>query len=83
MLAEERTPEQLKTDVLAKAKDADVVIFIGGLNHSLCQDTENSDRKTLQLPYGQDELISAIADINPNLIVVNISGTPVLMPWAD
>lgn len=83
MLAEERTPEQLKIDVLAKAKDADIVIFIGGLNHSLCQDTENSDRKTLQLPYGQDELISAIADINPNLIVVNISGTPVLMPWAD
>ncbi len=83
MLTEERTPEQLKTDMLAKAKDADVVIFIGGLNHSHCQDTENADRKTLQLPYGQDDLISAIADINPNLIMVNISGTPVLMPWAD
>lgn len=83
MLTEERTPEQLKTDMLAKAKDTDVVIFIGGLNHSHCQDTENADRKTLQLPYGQDDLISAIADINPNLIMVNISGTPVLMPWAD
>ncbi len=30
-----------------------------------------------------DDLISAIADINPNLIMVNISGTPVLMPRAD
>ena len=83
LLAEERTPEQLRNDVIRKAKDADVVIFIGGLNHSLCQDTENSDRKTLQLPYGQDELISSIAEITPNVVVINISGTPVSMPWAD
>ncbi|MDE5940511.1 MAG: glycoside hydrolase family 3 C-terminal domain-containing protein, partial [Muribaculaceae bacterium] len=54
-LDEDRTPMQLRADVLSKAKKADIVIFIGGLNHSHCQDTENSDRKTLQLPYGQDE----------------------------
>ena len=83
LLAEERTSEQLKNDVIEKAKEADVVIFIGGLNHALGQDSEGGDRKTLQLPYGQDELISSIADINPNLVVINISGTPVLMPWAD
>ena len=82
-LDEDRTPMQLRADVLSKAKKADIVIFIGGLNHSYCQDTENSDRKTLQLPYGQDELISEIADVNPNLIMVNISGTPVTMPWID
>lgn len=82
-LDEDRTPMQLRADVLSKAKKADIVIFIGGLNHSHCQDTENSDRKTLQLPYGQDELISEIADVNPNLIMVNISGTPVTMPWID
>lgn len=83
LLAEERTSEQLRSDVITKAKDADVVIFVGGLNHALGQDSEGGDRKTLQLPYGQDELISAIAAVNPNLVVVNISGTPVLMPWAD
>lgn len=83
LLTEERTPDQLRSDVVKKAKDADVVIFIGGLNHSLYQDTEGTDRKTLQLPYGQDDLISSIADINPNLVVINISGTPVSMPWAD
>lgn len=82
-LDEQRTPEQLRADALAKAKTADVVIFVGGLNHSHCQDTENSDRKTLQLPYGQDELIADIAAVNPNLIMVNISGTPVTMPWLD
>lgn len=82
-LDEDRTPMQLRADVLSKAMKADIVIFIGGLNHSHCQDTENSDRKTLQLPYGQDELISEIADVNPNLIMVNISGTPVTMPWID
>lgn len=82
-LREDRTPEQLRSAALAKARDADAVIFIGGLNHSLCQDAENSDRKTLQLPYGQDELIADLAGVNPNLIVVNVSGTPVTMPWAD
>ncbi|MDE5661838.1 MAG: glycoside hydrolase family 3 C-terminal domain-containing protein, partial [Muribaculaceae bacterium] len=82
-LDEHRTPEQLRADALAKAKTADVVIFVGGLNHSHCQDTENSDRKTLQLPYGQDELIADIVAVNPNLIMVNISGTPVTMPWLD
>lgn len=37
----------------------------------------------MQLPYGQDELIADLAGVNPNLIVVNVSGTPVTMPWAD
>ena len=75
LLAEGRTPDQLRSDVIEKAKDADVVIFIGGLNHSLCQDTENSDRKTLQLPYGQDELISSISEINPNVVVIPLYAT--------
>ena len=82
-LSESRSAEQLKADAVAAAKEADVVIFIGGLNKSKHQDNEGTDREDIILPYGQDELIEALAEINPNLIVVNISGSPVAMPWAD
>ncbi len=80
-LADDRTPAELIADAVAKAKDADYVIFVGGLNKASHQDCEDSDRAGLELPYGQDEVISALAAANPNLVVVNISGNPVAMPW--
>ena len=80
-LYEERTSAQLEADAIAKAREADVVIYIGGLNHAAYHDTENCDKNSLALPYGQDRLIETLVAVNPNLIVVNISGTPVLMPW--
>lgn len=82
-LSESRSPEQLLADALAAAKEADQVIFIGGLNKSKNQDKEGTDRLDIVLPYGQDTLIEALADVCPNLIVVNISGSPVAMPWAS
>lgn len=82
-LRDPRTAEQLKADALKAAKDADMVLFIGGLNKMYFQDSEGTDRQTLDLPYGQNELISELADVNPNIVVVNISGTGVAMPWLD
>ena len=63
------------------AEDADYVIFIGGLNKSNNQDCEDTDRVGLDLPYGQDHVISALANANKNLVVINISGNAVAMPW--
>lgn len=80
-LNDPRTPEELRDEAVRVAKDADVVLFFGGLNKSNHQDCEDTDRETLDLPYGQNELIDAIADANPNTVVVNISGTGVAMPW--
>lgn len=51
-LSDDRTPRQMLTDAINKAKDADAVIFIGGLNKSKHQDCEDSDREHLELPYG-------------------------------
>jgi beta-glucosidase len=65
------------------AKDADVVIYVGGLNKSGGQDNEGTDRADYALPYGQDELIMALAEANPRLVVVNISGNAVALPWID
>ena len=77
-----RSAEELTAETVAKAKDADVVIFIGGLNKSNYQDCEGHDRQTYGLPYGQDQLIEALVKANPNLVYVNISGNAVAMPWA-
>ena len=73
-LKDDRTPEELIAEAVKEARDADYVIFIGGLNKSNGQDCEDSDRKGLGLSYGQDAVISALAEANKNLIVVNISG---------
>lgn len=80
-LKDNRTPEDLIAEAISVAKEADCVIFIGGLNKSAHQDCEDADRKELGLPYGQDEVITALAQANKNLVVVNISGNAIAMPW--
>ena len=82
-LSESRSAEELIEDACLKAKDADAVIFIGGLNKSSHQDCEDSDRFGLGLPYGQDAVIEALAKVNPRLAVVIVSGNAVAMPWVD
>ena len=81
-LSESRSAEELIADAVAAAVDADYVIFVGGLNKSNHQDCENTDRAGLGLPYGQDAVIEALAAATDRLIVVNISGNAVAMPWA-
>ena len=82
-LSESRSAEKLIEDACLKAKDADAVIFIGGLNKASHQDCEDSDRFGLGLPYGQDAVIEALAKVNPRLAVVIVSGNAVAMPWVD
>ena len=82
-LSESRSEEQLIADAVALAKTADAVIFVGGLNKASHQDCEDSDRYHLELPYAQDKVIEALAEVNPNLAVVIISGNAVAMPWVD
>lgn len=80
-LEDSRSPEELIAEAVAVAKDADYVIFIGGLNKSAHQDCEDADRKEIGLSYGQDKVIASLAQANKNLIVVNISGNAITMPW--
>ena len=82
-LSESRSEEKLIADAVAAAKEADAVIFIGGLNKAAHQDCEDSDRYGLELPYAQDKTIEALAAVNPNLSVVIVSGNAVAMPWVD
>ena len=80
-LYETRTAEELTAEAVEKARQADVVIFVGGLNKSDYQDCEGHDRKEFGLPYGQDQLIEALVKANSRLVYVNVSGNAVAMPW--
>ena len=82
-LSENRSASQLLADAVAAASDADCILYIGGLNKSSGQDNEGTDRADIILPYGQDELIEALAATGKKMVVVNISGSPVAMPWAS
>jgi len=58
-----------------------VVLFVGGLNKNHHQDCEGGDRKHYNLPFGQDNLIDKIAEVNKNIGVVVISGNAIEMKW--
>ncbi len=81
-------PSKLNADSLIAAavevaKNADVVLFVGGLNKNHFQDCEGGDRKSLDLPFGQNKLIDALLKANKNTTVVLLSGNAVAMPWVD
>ncbi|MDE5795717.1 MAG: glycoside hydrolase family 3 C-terminal domain-containing protein, partial [Muribaculaceae bacterium] len=82
-LSESRSASQLIEDAVKKAKEADAVIFVGGLNKSDHQDAEGCDRTDFSLPYGQNEVIEALATANPNTIAVILTGNPYAMPWVN
>jgi beta-glucosidase len=70
---------ELTAEAVAAAKAADVVIYVGGLNHKGGYDTEGADRKDLKLPAGQDKLIKKIVKANPWTVVVLYGGGAVEM----
>jgi len=82
-LEDNRSFEDILAEAVAAAKQADVVIFIGGLNKARNQDDEGHDRKQYDLPYRQGEVIEALYEANKNLVVVIISGNAYAMPWLD
>lgn len=73
--------DSLRRAALELAREADLVIFIGGLNKNYQQDCEAGDRIQYSLPFGQDELIPALAEVNPRMVLVLLSGNAVEMKW--
>jgi len=66
---------KLIDEAVAVARQSDVVIIFGGLNHDF--DTESSDKQNMDLPYGQEILMQEVAKANPNTVVVIVAGSPV------
>jgi len=73
--------DSLQSEAIKIAKQADMVLFVGGLNKNHHQDCEGDDRLQFSLPFGQDELLSEILKVNQNTAIVLVSGNAVKMPW--
>ncbi len=82
-LKDDRSKEELIKEAVEKAKGADYVIYVGGLNKSDYQDCEGHDRKTMDMPYAQNELMDALVKVNKNIVFVCISGNAISLPWKD
>lgn len=75
--------DSLYQEALRVAEEADLVLFVGGLNKNHHQDCEGGDRLQYALPFGQPELISDLAKANRNIGVILVSGNAVEMPWKE
>ena len=75
--------EALRAEAVERARQADLVILVGGLNKNHFQDCEGGDRQYFHLPFGQDKLIEELLAVNPRLVLVLLSGNAVEMPWVD
>lgn len=75
--------DKLRAEAVEMAKEADVVILVGGLNKNHLQDCEGGDRQSYGLPFGQDQLIEELLAVNKNLVLVLLSGNAVEMPWVE
>ena len=73
--------DSLKSVAIETARNADMVLFFGGLNKNHQQDCEGGDRLSYNLPFGQDELLKDILAVNKNVGVILVSGNAVAMPW--
>ena len=61
-------------EAVATAKSADVAILFVGGNRDY--ESEGRDRKDLSLPFGEQQLVDAVTEVNSNTIVVVIGGAP-------
>jgi beta-glucosidase len=82
--AEQKDPSKVRfTDYLEDARDVagkcDIALVFVGLNDP--KESEGYDRTDLDLPKIQNQLITEVAKVQPNTVVIISAGSPILMPW--
>ncbi len=75
--------DSLRKAAVAAAREADLVVFVGGLNKNRFQDCEDGDRLTYDLPFGQNELLDEMLAVNPRVVTVLVSGNAVRIPFPE
>ena len=73
--------DSLRAEAVAAAAEADIIVFVGGLNKNWRQDCENGDRVSMDLPFSQDLLIEALIATGKPLVAVFLTGNAYAMPW--
>ena len=66
-------------EAAAAAKKAKVAVVFAGLPDAY--ESEGYDRTHMKMPECQNRVIEAVAEANPNTVVVLHNGSPVEMPW--
>jgi len=79
LLSKDGYDKSLIEQAVEIAKHKDVVVIVVGLTDEY--ESEGYDRTHLDLPSGQSLLIEEVARVNPNLVVVTLTGSPIVMPW--
>jgi len=80
-LTKEKTDDDLIKEAVQAARGRDAVFIFAGLPDEY--ESEGFDRTHLDLPESHNRLISEIAKVNSQTVVVLYGGAPVLMPWLD
>lgn len=75
----DETDPALLEEAVRAAKDAEVAVIFAGLPDAF--ESEGFDRRHMNMPDCQNELIDRICEVQPNTVVVLHSGSPVIMPW--
>ena len=78
---EDKTDEKLLAEAVEAAKKAKVAVIFAGLPDAF--ESEGFDREHMAMPNCQNELISKVAAVQPNTVVVLHNGSPVEMPWVN
>ncbi|MBT0770139.1 glycoside hydrolase family 3 C-terminal domain-containing protein [Kineosporia sp. J2-2] len=73
--------ERLLAEAVEAARGTDVAIVF--VHTDVAYDGEGTDRTTLDLSDGHDELVSALAAVCPQVVVLVASPDAVVMPWLD
>lgn len=68
-------------DAVEAAKRQKVAVVVAGLPDSY--ESEALDRDHMKLPDGHNKLVEAVAEANPNTVVVLLGGSAMEIPWAD
>ncbi|GHA86953.1 beta-glucosidase [Streptomyces chryseus] len=79
--APRRDADELITEAVDAARDADAAVVVVATTERV--ESEGFDREDLRLPGRQDDLVRAVAAVNPNTVVVVNAGSPVELPWRE
>lgn len=78
---EDETDETMLSEAVGLARSCDIAVVFAGLTDLF--ESEGFDRSHMKMPNCQNELISRVAEVQPNTVVVLHNGSPVEMPWLD
>jgi len=76
-----RTSPELIAEAKKLAQSADKVVLVVGL--TFLEESEGFDRSSYGIAPGHLQLLEAVTELNPNVVVVLQNGSPVAMPWID